>query len=109
MVNKMVLGDRFRVEIDGKNLHGQSRKEIAYEYFARRYDGEKKVAESMVWFLFAALAGIAAILMGSIFGLLALAIMVIAIIVGVSEHRGAVEFAFEGVDWGTKNMVRIDK
>ncbi len=109
MVDKMVLGDRFRVDIDAKNLHGQSRKDIAYEYFARRYDGERRVAQSMVWFLLAVLSGVAGILMGSIFGLLALGIMVITIIIGVSDHRKSIEFAFDGIDWGTKNMVRIDK
>jgi len=105
----MVLGERFKVEIDAKNLHGRSRKDIAYEYFARRYDGEARIARSMVWFLMAAISGIAGILMGSIFGLLTLGIMVITIIIGLSDHRKAVEFAFEGIDWGTKNMVRIDK
>ena len=35
--------------------------------------------------------------------------MVASIVIGVSDFKIAVEYNFEGIDWGTKNMVRIDK
>ena len=109
MADKMVMGEKFKVEVNANNLHSQDRKSIAYEYFSRRYAGQKRMLQSIIWFAIAAIAGLMGIISHSIISWIAVVIMVAAIFVGVNDFKIAVEFNFEGIDWGTKNMVRIDK
>ena len=108
MVDKMVLGNKFRLDIDSKDLHQQDRKSIAYQYFQQRSTARTRMMQSVVWFAISFLAGLIGILSHGLLGMLTIPVMAATMIIGIMDLKSSAESNSEDIDWGTKNMVRID-
>ena len=110
MPSRMIMGEKFKIEVDSSKLHQQARKDIAYEYFSKRYDGQKRMMEvAGFWFGISIISGAVGFFDHSFLGLIAFLLMIISTIMGVFDFKDAVEYNFDSIDWGSKNMVRIDK
>ncbi len=101
----MVYGDQFQIRLDPGKLEAKSRKQWAHLYLEREAEKARMFVSSSALALASGLSFIAGVQFDNFF-------LPIGFVLGGFALRAFYKFGYDkGIldDWGTKNMVRVDK
>ncbi len=103
--SKMVYGDQFQIRLDPANLEARTRKQWGQLYIEKEAEKARMFVSSSALALASAAAFIAGVQFDNFF-------LPIGFVLGGFALRAFYKFGYDkGIldDWGTKNMVRVDK
>jgi hypothetical protein len=103
--SKMVYGDQFQIRLDPGKLEAKTRKQWSQLYFEKEAEKARMFFSSSALALASGLSFVAGVQYSGMF-------LPLGIVLGGLALRSFYKFGYDkGIldDWGTKNMVRVDK